>query len=58
MLNNIEVLSRVILEDASSEAGAILDNAKKEAESIKIKNSKIVDNLLKNPKNIKSGWIY
>ncbi|UCH00876.1 MAG: hypothetical protein JSU78_02640 [Deltaproteobacteria bacterium] len=35
MLNNIEILSRVIMDDASREAKAILDKARKESDSIK-----------------------
>jgi vacuolar-type H+-ATPase subunit E/Vma4 len=35
MLNNIEILSRVIMDDASREAEAILDKARKEFESIR-----------------------
>jgi vacuolar-type H+-ATPase subunit E/Vma4 len=53
MLNNIEVLSRVILEDAASEAGALLDNAKKEEAFIKEKNIQEIERLKKDPKKNK-----
>ena len=47
MLNNIEILSRVIMDDAYREAEAILEKAKKESESIKEKGTDIANDLIK-----------
>ena len=53
MLNNIEVLSRVILEDAVSEAKSLLDNAKKEVACIERRSVQEIEKLKKNPKKNK-----
>lgn len=47
MLNNIEILSRVIMDDASREADAILDKARKESESIKKEGLQKIEELKK-----------
>ena len=47
MLNNMEILSRVIMDDAYRESEAILEKAKKESESIREKGKNIANDLIK-----------
>lgn len=47
MLNNMEILSRVIMDDAYREAEAILEKARKESESIREKGISISNDLIK-----------
>lgn len=54
MLNNLEVLSKVLLEDASHEARMILDKARKEASGIKEEGVRVAEELQRTQKKSRS----